>query len=71
MQKTEFNSIKLTDNHLSVIIKALEVYYRLRSGQIGMAISEAFNDRIINWDKKDLIEKHVQSATHPDGFTYF
>ena len=70
MQKSEFNSIKLTDNHLSVIIKALEVYYRLRSGQISMAISEAFKDRIIDWDKKDLIERHVQSATHPDRLTF-
>ena len=52
------NDIKLSDTHLRVINRALEVYSRMRSGQIGMALDEAY-DKFIDYDSRDLIEKMV------------
>jgi hypothetical protein len=41
----KMNTIKLSDTHLQVINTALEVYSRLRSGQIRMALSTAYIDK--------------------------
>ena len=38
LQEPQMNDVKLSDNHLCVINRALEVYYRMRSGQIGIAL---------------------------------
>ena len=44
MKETEnMNDIKLSDTHLRVINRALEVYYRMRSGQVGIALDTAFD----------------------------
>lgn len=36
-------NVNLSDKHLKVIIKALEVYYRLKSGQIQIALDTAYD----------------------------
>ena len=48
---TMSNTVKLTDKHLAVINTALEVYYRLKSGQINIALDEAFSYSI---DREEL-----------------
>ena len=53
------NTVKLSDSHLRVINRALEVYYRMRSGQIGIALDTAY-DECIDWDTRDIIEKMVR-----------
>ena len=45
-EKDNINVVKLTDTHLSVINAALETYYRLKSGQIDMALDIAYNYKI-------------------------
>ena len=41
MKETEhMNDIKLSDTHLRVINRALEVYFRMRSGQVGIALGQ-------------------------------
>jgi hypothetical protein len=58
--KIEFNY-----EHLNVLIIALEVYSRLRSGQVDMAMSEAYGDRYIDWDEREAIHRHVRYAMFP------
>jgi len=57
------NTFKVTDKHLAVINTALEVYYRLRSGQINMALDAAFNYSI-DRDELDIIERLIRKSTH-------
>lgn len=58
------NNVKLTDNHLTVIAKAVEVYYRLKSGQIHIALDIAFDSKCSVEDTYS-IERLVRSYTHP------
>lgn len=53
------NTVKLTDNHLKVINKALETYYRLKSGQVSIALDTAY-DYAINYDDALDIEYRVR-----------
>jgi hypothetical protein len=55
----KMNTIKLSDAHLRVINRALETYYRMRSGQVGMAIDIAY-DHCIEYNHRELIEKMVR-----------
>lgn len=57
------NTVKLSDKHLAVINTALEIYYRLKSGQINIALDEAFNYSI---DREDVevIEALIRKTTH-------
>ena len=66
MNETEnMNDIKLSDTHLCVINRALEVYYRMRSGQIGIALDRAY-DKCIDYDSRDLIEKMIRKLIIDD-----
>lgn len=60
------NTVKLSDNHLKLINRALETYYRLKSGQIGMAVDTVFADRFLSWEHREEIEKAVRRHTHPN-----
>lgn len=60
------NTVKLSDNHLRLINRALETYYRLKSGQIGMAVDTVFADRLLSWEHREEIEKTVRRYTHPN-----
>lgn len=64
-EEVEMNDVKLSDNHLRVINRALEVYYRMRSGQIGIALDSAY-DHLIDYDHRDLIEKMVRTLVIND-----
>lgn len=67
MSKTEkMNTIKLSDAHLRVINRALETYYRMRSGQVGMAIDTAY-DHCIEYNHRELIEKMVRVLIMDDS----
>ena len=65
LQDPPMNDIKLSDTHLCVINRALEVYYRMRSGQIGIALDTAY-DKCIDYDSRDLIEKMVRKLVIED-----
>ena len=58
-------TIQLTDNQLRTIQSALETYYRLRSGQIGMALEEVYPDKMLSWDEKDTMERLVKQMVFP------
>jgi hypothetical protein len=62
----QMNDVKLSDTHLCVINRALEVYYRMRSGQIGIALDTAY-DKCIDYDNRDLIEKMVRKLIIDDN----
>ena len=57
------NTVKLTDKHLAVINTALEVYYRLKSGQINIALDEAFSYSIDREDA-EIIELMIRKTAH-------
>jgi hypothetical protein len=58
-------TITFTDEHLRTIQTALEVYSRLRSGQIKIAMDEAFADYNLTWEETDQIEQFVRSFLFP------
>ena len=58
-------TLQLTDNHLRTIQNALECYYRLRSGQIGMALEEVYPDKMLSWDEKENIESLIKEVVFP------
>jgi hypothetical protein len=57
--------IEFDYEHLSVLTTALEVFSRLRSGQVDMAMSEAYWDRLIDWDEREAIHRHVRYVMFP------
>ena len=63
--KSEFHSVKLSDCHLQLIGNALEVYYRLRSGQIGMAMEEVYKDKALSLEEIDSINSFVRDIVFP------
>lgn len=58
--------ISFTDEHLKIILRALEVYSRLRSGQIKIAMEEAYPEYMLTWDEADSIEKFVRKIIFPE-----
>lgn len=59
-------TIKFTDEHLKVLQTALEVYSRLRAGQVKIAMEEAFRDYMLTWDETESIEKFVRPIIFPE-----
>lgn len=59
------NTVKLSNTHLQVITKALEVYSRLKAGQISIALGEAFDFKL-TYEERDICEKFVRQITHKD-----
>lgn len=57
--------IEFTDEHLRVMMIALEVYSRLRAGQIRIAIDEAFRDMHLSWKELESIEEFVRDILYP------
>ena len=62
-KKTESKkvSIEFDERHLSTITIALEVYSRLRSGQIKIAMDTAFYDKELTYNDADVIESIVRT----------
>ena len=58
--------IEFTDEHLRVMMTALEVYSRLRAGQIRIAMDEAFRDVGLGWAELESIEKCVRGILYPE-----
>ena len=65
IEEPQMNDVKLSDTHLCVINRALEVYYRMRSGQIGIALDRAY-DKCIDYGSRDLIEKMIRKLIIDD-----
>lgn len=58
--------ISFTDEHLRTILTALEVYSRLRAGQIKIAVDEAFRDYDLSYEESESIEKFVRNILFPE-----
>ena len=57
-------TIKLNTEQLYLIQQSLEVMSRLKSGQISIAMSEAYPQ--LSWDDREDIEKEVRSKVFPE-----
>lgn len=57
--------IQFNEEHLYVLINALETYSRLQSGQIGIAFDTVFFDRNLSWDERNYLEKAIRYITFP------
>ena len=57
--------IEFDEQHLSTLITALEVYSRLQSGQIKMAVDTAYADRLITHQESQYIENVIRSIAFP------
>ena len=60
-QNSEKISIEFDERHLSTIVTALEVYSRLRSGQIKFAMDAAFCDKDLTYNDGEVIESIVRT----------
>ena len=54
-------SIEFDQRHLYTITTALEVYSRLRSGQIKMAMDTAFHDKELTYQDGEVLESFVRT----------
>jgi hypothetical protein len=54
-------SIEFDERHLETLTTALEVYSRLRSGQIKFAIDAAFWDKYLTYNDGEVIESFVRT----------
>ena len=54
-------SIDFDERHLSIMTTALEVYSRLRSGQIKMAMDTAFHDKELTHQDGEVLESFVRT----------
>lgn len=54
-------TIEFDERHLSTIVNALEVYSRLRSGQIKFAMDTAFWDKGLSYNDGEVIESVVRT----------
>ena len=58
-------TVEFQEEHISVIIRALEVYQRLRLGQVDYALSEAFDWRL-DYDQKQAIHNFARKILFPE-----
>lgn len=65
MNNITYNTVKLTDNHINVIALALEVYYRLNSGQIGIALDTTYSYKL-DRETVDLVEDMIKRKIFPE-----
>ena len=59
------HAVNLTAEHIQVINKALEVYYRLRSGQIDIAVDTVYADKLIDYNDRVDISTLIRSIVFP------
>jgi hypothetical protein len=57
--------IEFDEEHLPVLISALETYSRLQSGQISMAMDIVYADRNLSWDERQHIEGTIRYMAFP------
>jgi hypothetical protein len=58
-------TIQFDEEHLKTLTTALEVYSRLRSGQISIAMDSAFWDANISWVERQYLENMVRYTIFP------
>jgi len=65
-------SVELNEYQVSVIVKALEIYARLSSGQVSIALDEAYGFKI-SYDNGKDIERMVKSEVFKElsPFSYY
>jgi hypothetical protein len=54
-------SIEFDEKHLSTLVKALEVYSRLRSGQVKFAMDAAYWDKNLTYNDGEVIESFIRT----------
>jgi hypothetical protein len=60
-------SIEFDEKHLSTLITALEVYSRLRGGQIKFAFDNVFWDKDLSYQDSQVLESFVRTIVfHKD-----
>jgi hypothetical protein len=59
--KSKKIAIEFDEKHLSTITTALEVYSRLRSGQIKVAMDAAFHDKELTYQDGEVLESFVRT----------
>jgi hypothetical protein len=65
--QTKKVSIEFDEKHLPTLVTALEVYSRLRSGQIATAIGEAYFDKsCLDYNDRQVIESIVRTLAFRD-----
>jgi len=60
-------TIEFDEKHLQTLSAALEVYSRLRSGQISMAVDTAFWDANLSWDERQYLENMIRYVVFPSN----
>lgn len=65
LENKPMTTIKFTDEHLSIIARAMEIYSRLRAGQIKIAMEEAYPDYMLSYEECENIEQHVRNIIYP------
>jgi len=59
--KSKKVSIEFDEKHLETLVNALEVYSRLRSGQIKIAMDTAFWDKELTYEDGEVLESMVRT----------
>lgn len=57
--------IEFDEEHLNVLVSALETYSRLQSGQVKFALDSVYGDRDITYDEGEYLEKIVRFIAFP------
>lgn len=58
-------TIEFEEEHLKTIASALEVYSRLRSGQISIAMDLVYYDANLSWDERVFLENSIRCVVFP------
>ena len=58
-------AIQFDEEHLHTIATAMEVYSRLRSGQISIALDSAFWDTNLSWVERQYLENMIRYTIFP------
>ena len=59
-------TINFTDEHLNVLRQALDLLYRIKAGQLAIAISDVFPEKNIGYDERLELERVFNSVVHPE-----
>jgi len=58
-------TIEFEEEHLTTIATALEVYSRLRSGQVSIAMDLVYYEANLSWDERQYIENMIRYTVFP------
>lgn len=57
--------VEFDRKHIPILVSALEVYSRLQSGQIGIALDTVYSDRNLSWNERNYLENVVRYVAFP------